>query len=47
MAAKTLTIGDRLISARESDNVLEAARDANIYIPSFWGGEMNVPPHIT
>ena len=35
MAVKTLTINDRLISARESETVLEAARDANIHIPTL------------
>ena len=35
MAVKTLTINDRLISARESETILEAARDANIHIPTL------------
>ncbi|GAB4531804.1 MAG: bidirectional hydrogenase complex protein HoxU [Pleurocapsa sp.] len=35
MAVKTLTINDRLISARESETVLEAAQDAGIHIPTL------------
>ena len=35
MAVKTLTIDDHLISARESETILEAARDANIHIPTL------------
>ncbi|NJK56792.1 MAG: bidirectional hydrogenase complex protein HoxU [Pleurocapsa sp. SU_5_0] len=35
MAVKTLTINDRLISARESETILEAAQDASIHIPTL------------
>ncbi len=35
MAVKTLTINDRLISARESETILEAARNADIHIPTL------------
>lgn len=35
MAVKTLTINDRLISARESDTLLDAAQDADIHIPTL------------
>lgn len=35
MAVKTLTINDRLVSARESETILDAARDAGIYIPTL------------
>ncbi len=35
MAVKTLTINDRLISARESETILEAAKDAGIHIPTL------------
>ena len=35
MAVKTLTINDRLIIARESETILEAARDANIHISTL------------
>jgi bidirectional [NiFe] hydrogenase diaphorase subunit len=35
VAVKTLTINDRLISARESETVLEAAQDAGIHIPTL------------
>ncbi|MGF1478548.1 MAG: bidirectional hydrogenase complex protein HoxU [Cyanophyceae cyanobacterium] len=35
MAVKTLTIGDRLISAREEQTILEAAQDADIHIPTL------------
>ena len=35
MAVKTLKIDDRLISARESETILEAARDADIHIPTL------------
>lgn len=35
MAVKTLTIDDRQIGARESETILDAARDANIYIPTL------------
>jgi bidirectional [NiFe] hydrogenase diaphorase subunit len=35
VAVKTLTINDRLISARESETILEAAQDAGIYIPTL------------
>ncbi len=35
MTVKTLTINDRLISARESETILETARDADIHIPTL------------
>jgi len=35
MAAKTLTIDGQLVSAEEGQTVLEAARDAGIYIPTL------------
>ncbi len=35
MAVKTLTINDLLVSARESETVLDAAKDAGIYIPTL------------
>lgn len=35
MSVKTLTINDRLISAREEETILEAARDAGIRIPTL------------
>ena len=35
MAAKTLTINDRLISARESATILDAAEEAGIHIPTL------------
>ena len=35
VAVKTLTIDDSLISARESETILEAARDAGIHIPTL------------
>ena len=35
MAVKTLTIDDKLVSAREDETVLEAARDAGIRIPTL------------
>jgi bidirectional [NiFe] hydrogenase diaphorase subunit len=35
MAVKTLTIDDRLISAREEETVLDAAREAGIHIPTL------------
>lgn len=35
MAVKTLKIDDRPIGARESETILEAAREANIHIPTL------------
>jgi bidirectional [NiFe] hydrogenase diaphorase subunit len=35
MAVRTLTIDDKLVSAREGETVLEAARDAGIAIPTL------------
>lgn len=35
MTVKTLTIDDRLISAREEETVLDAAREAGIHIPTL------------
>jgi bidirectional [NiFe] hydrogenase diaphorase subunit len=35
MAAKTLTIDGKLVSAREDESILEAARDAGINIPTL------------
>ncbi|HEY9641585.1 MAG TPA: bidirectional hydrogenase complex protein HoxU [Coleofasciculaceae cyanobacterium] len=35
MAVKTLTINDQLVSAREDETVLDAARDAGIHIPTL------------
>src|SRR5579883_3137899 len=35
MAVKTLTIDDRLVSARETETILDAARDAGIAIPTL------------
>lgn len=35
MAVRTLTIDDRLVSAREGETILEAARDAGIAIPTL------------
>jgi bidirectional [NiFe] hydrogenase diaphorase subunit len=35
MAVKTLTINDRLISAREEETLLDAAREAGIHIPTL------------
>lgn len=35
MAVKTLTINDRLISAREEETILQAAREAGIHIPTL------------
>jgi len=35
MAAKTLTIDGQLVSAEEGQTVLDAARDAGIYIPTL------------
>jgi bidirectional [NiFe] hydrogenase diaphorase subunit len=35
MSVKTLTVNDRLISAREEETILEAARDAGIRIPTL------------
>jgi len=35
MAVKTLTIDDQMISAREDETLLEAARDAGINIPTL------------
>ena len=35
MSVKTLTIGNQLISAREGETVLDAARNANIEIPTL------------
>ena len=35
MTVKTLTINNRLISARESDTLLDAAQDAGIHIPTL------------
>jgi bidirectional [NiFe] hydrogenase diaphorase subunit len=35
MSVKTLTVNDRLISAREEETILEAARDAGIHIPTL------------
>lgn len=35
MTVKTLTIDDRLVSAREEETVLDAAREAGIHIPTL------------
>ncbi len=35
MAVKTLTIDDQLVSARETETILDAARDAGIAIPTL------------
>lgn len=35
MAVKTLTINDRLISAREEETILQAAQEAGIHIPTL------------
>ncbi len=35
MAVKTLTINDRFVSARESETILDAAKDAGIHIPTL------------
>jgi bidirectional [NiFe] hydrogenase diaphorase subunit len=35
MGVKTLTIDDRLVSAREEETVLDAAREAGIHIPTL------------
>lgn len=35
MAVKTLTINDRLISAREEETLLDAAKEAGIHIPTL------------
>lgn len=35
MAARTFTINDQLISAREGETILEAAREHGIYIPTL------------
>lgn len=35
MAAKTLTIDGQLVSAREGETILDAARDAGIHIPTL------------
>ncbi|ARV57961.1 bidirectional hydrogenase complex protein HoxU [Nostocales cyanobacterium HT-58-2] len=35
MAVKTLTINERLISAREEETILQAAQDAGIHIPTL------------
>jgi ferredoxin len=35
MSVKTLTINDKLISAREEETILQAAQDAGIHIPTL------------
>lgn len=35
MVVKTLTINDRLVSAREEETILDAAREAGIHIPTL------------
>lgn len=40
MVVKTLTINDRHISAREWETILEAARNADIHIPTLCHLEM-------
>ncbi|MEL6130087.1 MAG: 2Fe-2S iron-sulfur cluster-binding protein, partial [Cyanobacteria bacterium J06628_4] len=35
MAVKTLTIDNQLVSAREGETLLDAAKDANIAIPTL------------
>ena len=35
MSVKTLTTNDKLISARESETILEAAQEAGIHIPTL------------